>query len=58
MYHRRLLFIQTCVPCEDFKQDQSIEELDELVNNKDVASSLDMSAILLHECNNSGKYFL
>ena len=53
-----LFFLQTCIPLEDFKQDQSIDdELDDLVNNKDMASSLDMSAILLHECNNSGKYY-
>lgn len=41
----------TCVPSEDYKQDMSIDELDVLANNKDMASSLDMSPILLHECN-------
>ena len=34
----------------------SIDELDVLANNKDMASSLDMSPILLHECNTNSEY--
>ena len=47
---------QTCVPSEDYKQDMSIDELNVLANNKDKASSLDMSPILLHECNTNSEY--
>jgi len=40
----------TCVPNEDLKQDQSIDEIDDLVHNNEMASTLDMSPMLLNEC--------
>ena len=49
-------FLQTCVPNEDLKQDQSIDEIDDLVHNNEMASTLDMSPMLLNECITNSKY--
>ena len=53
----RFYFLQTCVPNEDLKQDQSIDEIDDLVNNDEMASTLDMSPMLLNECITNSKYW-
>ena len=50
-------FLQTCVPNEDLKQDQSIDEIDDLANNDEMASTLDMSPMLLNECITNSKYW-
>ena len=53
----KFYFLQTCVPNEDLKQDQSIDEIDDLVNNDEMASTLDMSPMLLNECITNSKYW-
>ena len=53
----RFYFLQTCVPNEDLKQDQSIDEIDDLVHNNEMASTLDMSPMLLNECITNSKYW-
>ena len=51
----RFYFLQTNVPNEDIKQDQSIDEIDDLVNTDKMASTLDMSPMLLNDCITNGK---
>ena len=51
-----ILQLQTSLPNDDSKYDQSIDEYEDIVVNEDMSSALSMTPMMLQECNQTGNW--